>query len=162
MADILKEIGFSHHTQQNAFKLFNDVYDNSFQTVIPDYVFTDENGKNIVSDAKYIPLHRYKRMSAEKAASVYYKTIMYMYRFATDIGCLFHPCSSKDADENGWQERVTYADYEIDNGRDCHLYEVGLVVPDDADFGDFCIHMQEAENAFKEKIIGTMAEWKKS
>ena len=154
IADILKSIGFTHHTELNAFKLFNDTRDNhSFQTVIPDYVYTDENGKYIVSDAKYIPLHRFRQMSAEKAAPIYYKTIMYMYRFATDTGYLFHPCSKADADEIEHKNGVTYSDYEIANGMNCHLHEVGLTVPDETDFEDFTTRMQEVEDAFKEKII---------
>ena len=163
MADILTEVGFVHHTQQDGFKLFNDTNSNhSFQTVIPDYVYTDENGNSIVSDAKYIPLHRYKQMSAEKAGAVYYKTIMYMYRFATDIGYLLHPCSRADVDGAGASGHVTYADYEIANGRDCHLYEIGLVVPDETNFKNFCICMQEAENTFKETITNTTILWQKN
>lgn len=159
IADILKEVGFRHHTKQNAFRLFNDILDNNaFQTVIPDYVYTDENGKYIVSDAKYIPLHRFRQMSADKAGAVYYKTIMYMYRFATDIGYLFHPCSKADAKHL----EVTHSDYEIANGRDCHLYEIGLVVPDETDFKDFIPRMREAENAFKNTISKTMTLWQKN
>ena len=153
IADILKDIGFTHHTSRNGFKLFNDTSDNrTFQTVIPDYVFTDENGKHIVSDAKYIPLHKFRQMSAEKAGPIYYKTVMYMYRFATDTGHLLHPCSRADANKIGYEGDITYSDYEIANEMNCHLHEVGLIVPDETDFENFAIRMQDVESVFKDKI----------
>ena len=48
---------------------------------------------------------------------------MYMYRFATNIGFLLHPCERNETN-------TTFSDYEIDNDKRCHLYEVGLVIPE--------------------------------
>lgn len=121
---ILKDINFSHHTMKNSFKLFKNTENNKqFQTIIPDYVGETSNGRKIVADAKYIPLHLYDKFDAGRASDVYYKTIMYMYRFATNIGFLLHPCERNETN-------TTFSDYEIDNDKRCHLYEVGLVIPE--------------------------------
>ena len=58
------------------------------QQIIPDYLSLD---KRIVADAKYIPLNEESWYGEEKATSIYYKTITYMYRFCSNKGFLFYP-----------------------------------------------------------------------
>lgn len=147
IANILQEhnAGFNHYTGKNSFKLFSNVDSNkSFQTVIPDYLH--EN--NFVADAKYIPLHRYEHLDAERASAVYYKTIMYMYRFATSKGFLFHPCSVTDENENS----VAYSEYEIANNNNCYLYKIGLVIPECNNFAEFKQGITDNETEFCEII----------
>ena len=87
----------------------------------------DENGEKVVADAKYMPLHLYDHLDAERATGVYYKTIMYMYRFNTKKGFLFYPCINDEDNENN-----IYSEYQIENRKDCHLYEVGLEIDKEA------------------------------
>ena len=151
---IMREEGFTHHTNKTAFKLFTRIEDGyeegkNFQNIIPDYVW-EQGGKKIIADAKYIPLHRFHKTDAERASAIYYKTIMYMYRFATNIGFLFHPCSFEEAEG----KMLTFHDYEIANGKNCHLYKVGLVIPDsNKEYKDFKEEIKEREEVFKKKVL---------
>ncbi len=133
VAKVLAEKGsmLKHYTRKNSpYRLFLKG-NKQFQPIIPDY-FDEEN--KIVADAKYIPLIK-DELSAEKAAPVYYKTIMYMYRFNANKGFLFHPVSKKMDEETGEIVAVDdrpYVDndYTIKGRPDCHLYKLGLVVAD--------------------------------
>lgn len=151
---IMREEGFTHHTNKTAFKLFTRIEDcyeegKNFQNIIPDYVW-EQGDKKIIADAKYIPLHRFHKTDAERASAIYYKTIMYMYRFATNIGFLFHPCSFEEAKDYD----VTFQDYEIANGKNCHLYKVGLVIPDsNKEYKDFKNEIKDREEVFKKKVL---------
>lgn len=150
---IMREEGFTHHTNKTAFKLFTRIEDGyeegkNFQNIIPDYVW-EQGGEKIIADAKYIPLHRFHKTDAERASAIYYKTIMYMYRFATNIGFLFHPCSFEEAKD----QNVTFHDYEIANDRNCHLYKVGLVIPDsNKEYKDFKDKIKDHEKEFRKKV----------
>ena len=154
---IMRENGFTHHTSKTAFNLFTRIEEGyeegkNFQNIIPDYVWK-QGDKKIIADAKYIPLHRFHKTDAERASAIYYKTIMYMYRFATNVGFLFHPCSIEEEKEN----HVTFHDYEIANDRNCHLYKVGLVIPDsNKEYKDFKNEMKEREEYFKKKVLSIM------
>ena len=97
--------------------------DKAFQQIIPDYYDEDNH---IVADAKYIPLHRYDRLDADRASAVYYKTIMYMYRFNTEKGFLFHPVAQDEAED----ANVLLDTYDIEGREGCKLHKVGLVVPE--------------------------------
>lgn len=142
VARVLVENGnaLKHYTQNNhPFYLFKtDVGDREkrFQRVIPDYY----DGEKIVADAKYIPLHLYDHLDADRALSIYYKTIMYMYRFNSQKGFLFHPCSIDDKEiirkepkfshlHINKKEEIVSCDYQIEDRADCHLYEVGMIIP---------------------------------
>ena len=150
---IMREEGFTHHTDKTAFKLFTKIEEGyeegvNFQNIIPDYVW-EQGGKKIIADAKYIPLHRFHKTDAERASAIYYKTIMYMYRFATNIGFLFHPCSFEEA---GGKD-VTFFDYKIANGENCHLYKVGLVIPAcENEYKDFKKELESNEEKFKKEV----------
>ena len=140
--------GLKHYTQKNSkFKLFEREEDGKrFQPIIPDYYDAD---KNIVADAKYIPLHRTDHLDADRASAVYYKTIMYMYRFNSSKGFLFHPVPEKDL-----------ANYP----KDCHysiidtngtFHKIGLVAPtigEKDDYAKFKKQMHGNENEFVELI----------
>lgn len=126
--------GLKHYTRSSRYHLFKTVTGKTFQQIIPDYY----DGDKIVADAKYIPLHRYDHLDAERASAVYYKTIMYMYRFNTQIGFLFHPCSQEDKDKISSETNLSHllvedntvsCDYQIEDRSDCHLHEVGMVIP---------------------------------
>ena len=152
-----KGTGLAHYTRSSRFHLLETTTGKHFQQVIPDYY--DEERK-LVADAKYIPLHRYDHLDAERAAAVYYKTIMYMYRFDTKVGFLFHPCSHEDAKNAknnaelshlNIEEKTITCSYQIEGREDCHLYEVGMIIPqieDDKNFSEFREDMGKAEVSF--------------
>lgn len=166
LACVLAEnTGFAHHTQDNAFHLF-DKGEETFQKVIPDYL--DAENK-LVADAKYIPLHRFDRMDAERAAAVYYKTIMYMYRFNATKGFLFHPCNKVDIEYINEQQQDEHrprlshlnidenkhtisADYKIVD-TEGFLYELGMIIPEAKDYGEFCEKMKDIENSYNKRIL---------
>lgn len=157
LAVILSDIGFKHHTNKDGFQLFaNRENGKLFQKVIPDYLHIN----NYVADAKYIPLHRFEHLDAERAAAVYYKTIMYMYRFATHKGFLFHPCHANDIEESetlkGEYDNISNiikAHYEIPNGGACHLYKYGMIIPTtEGEFTDFTAKMSKVEQTYTTEI----------
>lgn len=145
VATIVKELGLNHHTSKNGFKLFkNTDTGKKFQTIIPDYVWTLNNEKNIIADAKYIPLERYDNLDVERASAIYYKTIMYMYRFATNIGYLLYPYSKEENISD-----TDIIDYEIDNDKDCHLYKIRLIIPECGNnYSEFKTNIAENEQVF--------------
>lgn len=162
IAGVVNEIGGNHYTKKNSkYKLFKDE-GGGFQQIVPDYLYPgEEDGKNTwVADAKYIPLdeEQNKNMSADRAGDVYYKTIMYMYRFNTEKGFLLHPVRSDSENkvslstcsiENG----VSFSTYSILGGRGGKLHKVGICIPQSEDrYASFKKTIGERENAFKEKI----------
>ena len=157
IAQVVAESGFKHHTSQDSFKLFkNSENDKRFQTVIPDYVLNQQGQQaDAIADAKYIPLHRDDRLSADRASAVYYKTIMYMYRFATSKGFLFHPCQKAEVGHLPCTaEGVYHADYEICNGMDCHIHELGMIIPENENgYEQFCGTMREMEVKFRRMLF---------
>lgn len=137
-----------HYTRNNSnFHLFED--GKPFQRIIPDYY--DEESK-VVADAKYMPLHLYDHLDAERATGVYYKTIMYMYRFDAKKGFLFYPFNKKEENENN-----IYREYQIENRIDCHLFEVGLEIEEikgtTVDYTVFRDNMAKREKEFVNKVI---------
>ena len=158
LAVVLSEnTSFTHHTSDNAFHLFEKSGE-TFQKVIPDYLDAENN---LVADAKYIPLHRFDRMDAERAAAVYYKTIMYMYRFKATKGFLFHPCNQEDINyikEDKEKplpftinEGLISSDYKIVD-TEGYLYELGMIIPNADNYEAFCVNMRNIEAQFKNKI----------
>lgn len=157
--------GLAHYTRSSRFHLLETTTGKHFQQVIPDYY--DEERK-LVADAKYIPLHRYDHLDAERAAAVYYKTIMYMYRFNTNVGYLFHPCSQEDATIVITNDKLSHLNvghntittsYRIEDREDCWLHEVGMVIPqieNDKNFSNFKEAMSEVEKSFVAIVEGNM------
>lgn len=114
----------------------------SFQRIIPDYI---GKGKyNIVGDAKYVMLQNKRCLCAEQASAIYYKTIMYMYRFNATKGVLFYPMKRGETGSS-------FSDYKIKE-TDGHLYELGLSIADAMSFKDFCLLMRKNEIIFLEKL----------
>lgn len=150
IAKVLSEgTNLKHYTSRNSdFRLF--IKDGKpFQRIIPDY-YDEANG--VVADAKYMPLHLYDHLDADRATGVYYKTIMYMYRFNTQTGFLFYPYNTKEDNENN-----SYSEYQIEGRTNCHLYEVGLEIEEikdtAADYTAFREKMVEKEKVFVKKVI---------
>ena len=165
VAKVLSESksGLKHYTRSSQYHLFKTATGKAFQQIIPDYY----DGDKIVADAKYIPLHRYDHLDADRASAVYYKTIMYMYRFNTQKGFLFHPCSQDDREkirtETNYnhlhvEDNTVFCDYQVEDRDDCHLYEVGMVIPQIVtsdkydEYGLFREQMANTEKSFVEKI----------
>ncbi|MCL2247313.1 MAG: McrC family protein [Lentimicrobiaceae bacterium] len=99
----------------------------NFQAIYPDFISKHE--PIMVGDAKYMPLGNQKEYaeSSERATSIYYKTITYMYRFKSDYGFLLFPHPETSFDE-------TYTIKET-NGI---LRKLGLAIPQNAEnFTDF-------------------------
>ena len=151
IAHVLSEkFGFKHYTRTNAFDLLETENGKSFQQVIPDYL-DDSDPNNIrVADAKYIPLHLRDHLNADSAAAVYYKTIMYMYRFSSNKGFLYHPIPGNELVENSLESK-----YKVIGTGGC-LHEIGLVIPtinDGDDYSTFKTNMEKNEKNFVEKIV---------
>jgi len=112
----------------------------NFQSIYPDFI--SKNNPKQVGDAKYIPLDRQKSYyeNSEKATSIYYKTIAYMYRFSSDDGFLLFPNS----------ETIFLEKYKIKDTNGI-LKKIGLAIPQTSkSFTDFVKLMDENE---KELII---------
>ena len=155
IAKVLSEgTNLKHYTRNNSnFHLFED--GKPFQRIIPDY-YDKDNG--VVADAKYMPLHLYDHLDADRATSVYYKTIMYMYRFDSKKGFLLYPYHNDKEDDEHKIESI----YQIEDRTDCHLYEVGLEIEEikdtTADYTVFREKMVEKEKVFVEKVINYINE----
>ena len=153
-----KGIGLAHYTRSSRFRLLQTTNGKHFQQAIPDYY---DKERKLVADAKYIPLHRYDHLDADRASAVYYKTIMYMYRFDTKKGFLFHPCSCEDAKKAKDNPNLSHLDiddwsikgnYQIEDREDCHLHEVGMIIPTAEKYEEFQKGMNGAEGQFISQI----------
>lgn len=137
---LLKEdfIHPENKTGKNRYYLF----ENS-QPIYPDFISKDD--PKIVGDAKYIPLDRQNSYTenSERAISIYYKTISYMYRFSSEYGVLIFPHIDtsfikiyKIMDTNGI------------------LKKIGLAIPQNAEsFIDFKNIMGENEKEMMEILL---------
>ena len=137
VAKILSTTNLNHYTRSNS--SFHLLSNNgaTFQKIIPDYY--DEE-KRIVADAKYTDLSKMDNLSAERAAAIYYKTIMYMYRFNSKIGLLIHPIITNE------DKSVEATKYEIIS-TDGNLCKVGIKIPSQCkDFSNFSQKMKEIES----------------
>ena len=106
-----------------------------FQPIFPDFI--SKKQPVIVGDAKYIPLERQEKYAenSERATSIYYKTITYMYRFGSDYGLLLFPHPDTSFDKT----------YKIKNTNGI-LRKLGLAIPQQAtSFPDFQTKMRENE-----------------
>lgn len=112
-----------------------------FQQIIPDYL---DKENRIVADAKYIPLHFSHHLDDDRASAVYYKTIMYMYRFEAEKGFLIHPVQQDEANS---QQGYIEDEYKIIDTKGV-LKKIGMVVPEGKDYFDFKQNIQKLENKF--------------
>lgn len=113
----------------------------NFQPIYPDFISRREPAT--VGDAKYIPLERQSYAeSSERATSIYYKTITYMYRFRSTRGLLLFP----------HPETHFEAEYRIKE-TDGILHKIGLAIPRHApDFAAFRDTMSANERSFLASI----------
>ncbi len=151
VAQLINSIGGNHYTRKNSrYNLFSDEK-SDFQQIVPDYVKGEEDNYDWVADAKYIPLAGVRHLYADKAERVYYKTIMYMYRFNTEKGFLLYPLGDeKDDNGNAYKE---YEHYRILGDRGGMLYKVALKIPSKTTYPSFKKTMQESEGIFKSRIV---------
>lgn len=142
VAKILSTTNLNHYTRSNSsFHLLSN-NGNDFQKIIPDYYNKE---RQIVADAKYSYLSE-DELSAERAAAIYYKTIMYMYRFNSKIGLLIHPTITNEVKD------VEIIEYKI-IGTDGKLCKVRIKIPSQCnDFSDFSEKMKEIESIVSNKI----------
>lgn len=121
----------SYHLFENDFK--------SFQLIYPDFISKTE--PKSVGDAKYIPLGRQQAYSenSEKATSIYYKTIAYMYRFSSVNGFLLFPN----------QETSFFETYRVKE-TDGILEKIGLAIPQTSEnFKEFIKTMNANEQELR-------------
>ena len=112
-----------------------------FQPIYPDFIREEQPA--IVGDAKYIPLGEHKNYDddSERATSIYYKTITYMYRFSSKFGFLLFP-DTKNSD-------IPYRIKKTDG----ILRKLGLAIPKDAeDFMTFIEKMNTNEQMLIKKL----------
>jgi 5-methylcytosine-specific restriction enzyme subunit McrC len=114
----------------------------NFQSIYPDFI--SRTFPKSVGDAKYIPLDRQQSYSesSEKATSIYYKTIAYMYRFSSDNGFLLFPS----------QETSFFETYMIKETNGI-LKKIGLAIPQSSEnFNEFIKKMSENEMELKQNL----------
>jgi 5-methylcytosine-specific restriction endonuclease McrBC regulatory subunit McrC len=109
------------HPENKTGKHRNFLFEN-FQPIYPDFISKEE--PKSVGDAKYIPLDRQQSYSedSERATSIYYKTIAYMYRFRSNNGFLIFPR----------QDNSFFETYRIKD-TDGTLKKIGLAIPQSAE-----------------------------
>ena len=115
----------------------------NFQPIYPDFISKEE--PKSVGDAKYIPLDRQHAYSenSEKATSIYYKTIAYMYRFSSNNGFLIFPK----------QDTSFFETYRIKE-TDGILKKIGLATPQKSDnFKEFIITMKTNEQEMRQNLM---------
>jgi len=115
----------------------------NFQSIFPDFI--SKEVPRLVGDAKYIPLDRQHSYSenSEKATSIYYKTIAYMYRFSSKNGFLIFPKRDTSFFE-------TYRIKETDG----ILEKIGLAIPQTSEnFKEFIIAMKTNEQELKQNLM---------
>ena len=126
------------------------LFKNSKQPIYPDFISRNSTPK-LVGDAKYIPLEEHKSYGedSERAISIYYKTITYMYRFETNRGFLLYPCSKKDSDKPFFSEEL----YIDGNAENRILEKIGLHIPQETEsFQEFTMRIGNNEQALKEHL----------
>ena len=128
------------HYMKDKGKKFN-LFENSHQRIIPDYLSID---KKIVADAKYIPLNRESWYGEEKATSIYYKTITYMYRFCSNKSFLLYPYPDSDVEIKHLKIKT-----EVDGVNGGTITKLGLRIPSNCDsFASFTSLMYKYEQEF--------------
>lgn len=153
IAQVLAEgSDFKHYRRRDGFPLLQRTdTGKQFQTIIPDYLDNRDPNNVLVADAKYIPLDRFDNLSSERAAAIYYKTIMYMYRFNSKKGFLFHPLPQEHLINS------ELCEYRIISTKG-FLYEIGFVIPpaSECDYPNFKIKMKKAEEQMRDKILSVI------
>lgn len=118
------------------------LFESNKQPIYPD--FLDLKNK-IVTDAKYMPLDNKGEYSedSEKALSIYYKTITYMYRFQSNRAFLLYPTKESEIQRKDLKIKDT-------NGT---LIKLGLPIPQEAiDFQEFIEKIKKNEIEYIEEL----------
>jgi len=135
---LILEGKYNHYMKDVGKRLF--LFDN-FQQIIPDYLSLD---KKIVADAKYIPLNKESWYGEEKAISIYYKTITYMYRFCVNKGFLFYPYPDEVVIPTPLKIKT-----EIEGVNGGTITKLGLRIPSGCDsYANFSSYMKKYEQDF--------------
>ncbi|MBQ7698221.1 MAG: hypothetical protein IJT35_06550 [Paludibacteraceae bacterium] len=141
LAIVLKDV-MTHYTQKGPkiFKLFNK----SNRHIVPDYLNQD---RRIVADAKYIPLDRTNiSEGSDREIAIYYKTLVYMYRFKCPVGYLFYPLKEDTPDSK--MERLS-----LFGDSTQQLIELGFPIPQHVpSWTIFQDHMRKHEETFVRQI----------
>ena len=131
-----------HYTKQGSEPLY--LFKGKHQRIIPDFL---NKSTQIVADAKYIPLDK-KHISegSESEIAIYYKTLVYMYRFNCPIGFLLYPTSKVQKEELLIEDKKNN---EI-------LYKIGLKIPQKVDNrNDFIEAMGKSETEILYEIMNS-------
>ncbi|MBQ7209741.1 MAG: hypothetical protein IJS05_02455 [Paludibacteraceae bacterium] len=137
LAIVLKGV-MIHYTKQGPEPLY--LFKGKHQRIIPDFL---NKSTQIVADAKYIPLDK-KHISegSESEIDIYYKTLVYMYRFNCHVGFLLYP------DSKSQQEELC-----IEGKTNEILYKIGMEIPQKVNnWNDFIEVMGNSEEEFLSEI----------
>ena len=150
LAQVLSErTSFGHYTRKSTPNyLFEADGKDDFQPIIPDYLGYKGN-QTIVADAKYMFLNKRDSLTGEKAMAVYYKTVMYMYRFNSTIGLLLYPYKPDQEDP---EHEIPFVKYGIKETKG-KLYKIGLMIPQDIEkYQDFASIIRLHEQTFADMV----------
>ena len=131
------------HPENKTGKNRQFLFENNVQSIYPDFISKTE--PKSVGDAKYIPLGGQQSYAenTEKATSIYYKTITYMYRFKSNHGFLLFPN----------QETSFFESYRIKE-TDGILEKIGLAIPQTSEnFNLFIKTMNLNEQKMRQILI---------
>ena len=131
------------HPENKTGKNRQYLFENNVQSIYPDFISKTE--PKSVGDAKYIPLGRQQSYAenTEKATSIYYKTITYMYRFKSNHGFLLFPN----------QETSFFESYRIKE-TDGILEKIGLAIPQTSqNFNLFIKTMNSNEREMRQNLM---------
>ena len=137
LAIVLKGV-MTHYTQNGPKRFY--LFKNHSRQIVPDFL---NESKKIVADAKYIPLDS-KNITegSESEVAIYYKTLVYMYRFNCPIGFLLYPASKIQKEELYVEGKTN----EI-------LYKIGMEIPPKVNnWNDFIEVMGNSEEEFLSEI----------
>ena len=142
MEEVLKD-KYIHYRKDRGdmFFLFNS---KPRQQLVPDYLSLD---KTKVADAKYIPLDErgVAREDSSHATAIYYKTITYMYVFASKEGYLLYPHRNAETPNVFTQN--------IEGSYGGTVTKLGLRIPSRChDFNEFSAKIKEAEMVFYNQL----------
>lgn len=120
------------HPENKTGKHKQYLFEGNKQSIYPDFISKDK--PFIVGDAKYIPLDKQGSYNenSERAVSIYYKTLAYMYRFNSTKGFLIYPTKN---------EENLYEELKIQDTEGV-LKKIGLAIPKkQVDFKSFISNM---------------------
>ena len=128
---------FKHIVRGKGYMLFSHGTE-KFQKIIPDFLSIHEKNK-VVADAKYIPLDETNHLPADRASAIYYKTIMYMYRFQANKGLLLYPRLKTDTACS-----QVYSIIETSGS----IVKIAMNISSKEDFWEFAKEMEQNEKEF--------------